>query len=194
MAFGPTIPGETPIDDVSELKIKGITLRSELSQFEARNVLKATVKYLSRRPSKRLAPFDLKWVKKLHKEMFGDVWGWAGRLRTTTLSIGIDPAHAETALFQLVENLRVQQLTTGYTLLDQAVWLHHRAVQIHPFLNGNGRWSRLLSNIWLKQHGSPVVVWPEEAVGETSPVRGEYLDAIRQADQGNFGPLTDLHK
>ncbi len=194
MAFGPTIPGETPIDDVSELKIKGIHLRRELSEYEAKNVLKATVKYLSRKPSKRLAPFDFRWVKKLHTEMFGDVWGWAGRLRTTELTIGIDPAQVETALYEMVENLRAQQLTEMYTLLDQAVWLHHRAVVIHPFPNGNGRWSRLLSNIWLKQHGSQIVAWPEEAVGETSPIRGEYLDAIRRADQFDLGLLTDLHR
>ncbi|HEY1377783.1 MAG TPA: mobile mystery protein B [Gemmataceae bacterium] len=194
MTFGPTIPGETPIDDVSELKIKGLTLRRELNEYEARNVLKAVVKYLSRTPSRRLAPFDLTWVKKLHKEMFGDVWGWAGRLRTTDLTIGIDPAHVETSLYDLVESLRTQPLSADYTLLDQAVWLHHRAVQIHPFPNGNGRWSRLLSNVWLKQHGSPIVAWPEEAVGESSPVRGEYLDAIRKADDFDLEPLTELHR
>lgn len=194
MAFGPTIPGETPIDDVSELKIKGIHLRRELSEHEARNVLKATVKYFSRRPSRWMAPFDLRWVKKLHKEMFGDVWGWAGRLRTTELTIGIDPAHVETALFEMLANLHAQPLTEAYTLLDQAVWLHHRAVAIHPFANGNGRWSRMLSNIWLKQHRSPIVAWPEDAVGETSTVRGEYLNAIRQADQYDIGPLTELHR
>ena len=41
-------------------------------------------------------------------------------------------------------------------LSEQAVLLHHRAVQIHPFENGNGRWSRLLANIWLKKHAHPI--------------------------------------
>ena len=49
----------------------------------------------------------------------------------------------------------------GTSLLDQAVFLHHRAVAIHPFPNGNGRWSRLISNIWLKLHDQPIVRWPE---------------------------------
>jgi Fic-DOC domain mobile mystery protein B len=194
VAFGPTIPGETPIDDVSELKVKGIARRRELNEYEAKNILKAVIKYLSRRPSRRLAPFDFTWVRKLHREMFGTVWGWAGRLRTTVLTIGIDPAHVEPALFELVESLRAQRLTDSYTLIDQATWLHHRAVQIHPFQNGNGRWARLLSNIWLKQHGSPIVVWPEKTVGAVSPIRDEYLDAIRRADQFDLGPLTELHR
>jgi Fic-DOC domain mobile mystery protein B len=194
VALGPTIPGETPIDDVSELKVKGITLRRELSEYEARNVLKAHTKYLSRRPSRRLAPFDYRWLRKLHQEMFGDVWGWAGRLRTTVLTIGIDPSQVEPCLYDTAESLKVQTLSDSYTLLDQAVWLHHRAVQIHPFQNGNGRWARLLSNIWLKQRGSPIVAWPHDAAGEVSPVRDEYLAAIRKADQYDLGPLTELHR
>src|SRR6516164_5558462 len=108
MAFGPTIPGETPIDDVSELKVKGITLRSELNEYEATNILKAVIKYLSRKPSRRLAPIDFAWVRKLHKEMFGDVWGWAGRLRTIELTIGIHAAQVEPALYDMVQNLKAQ--------------------------------------------------------------------------------------
>jgi hypothetical protein len=73
VAFGPTIPGETPIDDVSELKIKGITLRHELNEYEAKNILKAVIKYLAKKPSRRLAPFDLNWLRRLHREMLGAV-------------------------------------------------------------------------------------------------------------------------
>jgi Fic family protein len=32
-------------------------------------------------------------------------------------------------------------------LLEQAMRIHHRTVNIHPFENGNGRWSRMLANI-----------------------------------------------
>jgi Fic-DOC domain mobile mystery protein B len=188
------IPGETPIDDASGLKVGGITLRRELNAYEAENILKPVIKYLSRRPSRRLAPFDYRWIKKLHWEMLGDVWDWAGNLRTTELTIGIDPIQLDPSLYEMVQNLKAQQLSDSYTLLDQSVWLHHRAVQIHPFPNGNGRWSRLLSNIWLKQNGSPIVEWPEVAVGDVSTVRDEYLNAIQRADRCDFGPLTELHR
>jgi fido (protein-threonine AMPylation protein) len=126
--------------------------------------------------------------------MLGDVWGWAGRLRRTVLTIGIDPAQVEPALYDMVVSLQVQRLTDSYPLIDQATWLHYRAVQIHPFQNGNGRWARLLSNIWLKQRGGPIVKWPEETVGAVSPIRDEYLEAIRRADQFDLGPLTELHR
>ena len=66
MAIWVPIPGETPIDDLSGLKIKGITTRSELNYFEARNITRAVLKYLSRKPSRRLAPFDLSWSIRSH--------------------------------------------------------------------------------------------------------------------------------
>lgn len=187
------IPGETPIDDISQLLIPGITLRSELNAYEAENIRKAIVKYLSSRPSIKTAKFDVSWCRKLHQEMFGDVWGWAGSFRTSELTIGIPSHLVETSLHDLLENLKVWN-NTGMSLLEQAVRLHHRAVQIHPFTNGNGRWSRLLANIWLMQQRHLLTVWPEQHVGEVSIIRQEYLAAIKEADQGYMEPLLVLHQ
>ncbi|MBN2211295.1 MAG: hypothetical protein JW709_07855, partial [Sedimentisphaerales bacterium] len=74
------IPGATPPADISGMKIKGVTTRSRLYEYEYRNTLKAIYKYLSGKPSRRMAPFTLAWALKLHKEMFGDVWAWAGKI------------------------------------------------------------------------------------------------------------------
>jgi len=82
------IEGETPIDP-SDLIIKSIKTRSQLLPYEAENVRKATVKYLAARPSTRSAPFNYSWLLKLHEEMFGDVWKWAGKQRDRNLSLGI---------------------------------------------------------------------------------------------------------
>jgi len=97
------------------------------------------------------------------------------------------------SLSALLEDLRSWP-GFGHPLETQAVRLHHRAVQIHPFVNGNGRWARLLSNIWLKLHGAPIVAWPDRVSGEVSEIRDEYLAAIRAADAGDHPPLLDLHR
>jgi len=193
MLFGKAIPGETPIDDASGLKVKGIITRRELSACEAENIRKATVKYLAARPSRRSARFDLVWVRRLHREMFGDVWKWAGTFRTAPLNIGVPAHEIEHRLQVLLDNLHSWG-GFGVEPVVQAARLHHAAVFIHPFLNGNGRWSRLLANIWLRLHRHPATLWPEEAVGESSPIRDEYLDAIRAADDGDEGPLVALHR
>jgi len=73
----------TLFDDVSGLllpKNKAYTLK-EVHEKEAENIAKATIKYLSAPPSKKEAPFTYGWMLDLYKEMFGDVWDWAGKLR-----------------------------------------------------------------------------------------------------------------
>jgi Fic family protein len=81
----------------------------------------------------------------------------------------------------------------GMTGIEQTARLHHRAFLIHPFLNGNGRWARLLANIFQKQSLNTVTLWPEETVGNASVIRDEYLAAVRAADYGNYEPLIALH-
>jgi Fic-DOC domain mobile mystery protein B len=186
------LPGETPID-VSGLKRKGISTRSELNRAEAENIRKAVVKYLAAKPSRRSAPFTLSWVKRLHKEMFGDVWKWAGEFRKENLNIGGDWHQVPLQLQALLDDLRFWE-ELGICWLDQAARLHHRAVLVHPFPNGNGRWARLLANIWLKRHGQSITEWPEETIGSSSVIRGEYIAAIQAADQGDEGPLREIHR
>lgn len=182
---------ETPID-VSGLKRKSIGTRAELNRAEAENIRKVVVKYLAARPSKRSAPLTLSWVKTLHKQMFGDVWNWAGQFRTENLGLGCDwhqvPAQLQTLLDDLAfwSDLEIPRL-------DQAVRLHHRAARIHPFADGNGRWARMLANLWLKRFDHPITRWPEETSGETSVIRREYLDAIRACDAGDEVGLRSLH-
>jgi Fic family protein len=72
--------------------------------------------------------------------------------------------------------------------------LHHQAVQIHPFENGNGRWSRTLANIWLHLHGHELIQWPGAALSEESKVRADYLAAIKAADNHDYQPLFALHQ
>ena len=192
MAAWNPIPGETPID-ISGLKLTDVTNRRELSIVEAENVRKAIVKYLGGSLTRRMAKFDLSWMLKLHLEMFGDVWKWAGQTRKINLNLGSPWHQVPIQLQRLCDDLDYWK-TNWPDVTEQAAHLHHRAVQIHPFQNGNGRWSRLLANIWLKLHRQPLTDWPEEVIGSTSLVRDEYLAAVRAADEGDDTRLIDLHR
>jgi fido (protein-threonine AMPylation protein) len=77
---------------------------------------------------------------------------------------------------------------------ELAVRLHHRVVKIHPFRNGNGRHSRLLADVLLERHfGLPPFTWGGNAqLGNSDPNRQTYLDGLRAADKGNYGPLRKL--
>lgn len=63
--------------------------------------------------------------------------------------------------------------------------LHNDFERIHPFLDGNGRAGRLLLNLLLVRLGyPPAIVFKNE--------RTKYLDAMRKADKGEYGPLGEL--
>jgi len=191
MPFFQPIPGETPLTDVSELKIKGILYRSQLNKVESTNITKALSRYFGGTLTRSEAPFDYAWFLRLHREMFEEVWGWAGRLRTSVTNIGIEPRFIEQKLYELSLNL---PYWVNEPLLKQAVMLHHQAVHIHPFENGNGRWSRALANLWLYLHGHEPTDWPGTVLSEESAVRGEYIEGIKAADKGNYGLLLALHE
>jgi Fic family protein len=127
--------------------------------------------------------------------MLGSIWNWAGEIRTTRKNIGVSPeiATAELGVISIESEKRHRE--TGELVIATAAEFHHRAVWVHPFEDGNGRWARLLANIWLMQHDQPVTIWPATDLRDTeSPIRGEYIAAMKQADLRNYGPLIDLHK
>jgi len=193
MAKWTPIPGETPID-ASGLIPKYVKNREQLSLVEAESILQATIKYLAAKPTGRQAPFTLKWIYRLHHDMFGKVWKWAGKRRQTELNLGVRPHQIDGMLQILLDDLAFWRDKTKMPIIEQAARLHHRSVLIHPFENGNGRWSRMLANIWLKQNGQPITAWPDQAINRSSVIREEYIKAIRTADVGDYKPLFTLHR
>ena len=186
--------GETPYEDLSgfkHFKKYPHPTRLDIDELEEENVLQATLKYLSKKPSSKIARFDFDWFLRLHKEMFGNVWDWAGALRTQNTQIGLDKLQIREALQGLSKD--IPEWPTYFDDPNEiAARIHHRAVYIHPFRNGNGRWSRLLANIWLKQNDHGVTEWP--VVADVSAIRHDYLNAVRAADNGDFHPLINLHR
>lgn len=63
--------------------------------------------------------------------------------------------------------------------------VHNDFERIHPYLDGNGRTGRLLLNLLLVRLGyPPAIVFKNE--------RTKYLDAMRKADKGDYGPMGEL--
>ncbi len=182
---------DTPFDG-SGLLLDHIKTRAELDDAEFRSISKVYLKYLSAKPSKRRAPFSYAWLLELHSEMFGQIWSWAGKIRTTEKTIGIAPEHIPMRLGGLC--LDIESWPPNEQLFN-AVTIHHKAVLIHPFENGNGRWARLLANIWLRRAGHAIVEWPQAELEENiHPLRCEYVEALRKADNYDLGPLIELHR
>ncbi|CAC9620326.1 hypothetical protein, partial [uncultured Gammaproteobacteria bacterium] len=74
---------------------------SEIYFFEAQNILKASLDYWGGVPNKKSASLDTDFFLKLHKEMFGNVWDWAGKIRTVELNFGVKAYLVSTELKKL---------------------------------------------------------------------------------------------
>lgn len=190
------IDDATPLDDISGLKLPSDKVYSlkEIYVAEANNIALATLKYLSAPPSKKVAPFSYKWLSSLHEEMLGNVWDWAGKFRQVELSIGIKAYQVPTALKELSNDIAYWDKNKTFDIYETAARIHHRAVQIHPFKNGNGRWSRMLANIYLRQNGSMPVKWQEDLLSIENLRRDEYIKALKAADNGDYASLIEMHK
>jgi Fic-DOC domain mobile mystery protein B len=190
------IDDATPLDDVSGLKLPKNKVYSlkQIYEYEAQNIAKATIKYLSAPPSKKEAPFTYAWMMDLHSEMFGDVWDWAGKLRQIELSIGVQAYLVPMELKNLCDDIAYWDTNKTFDVFETATRIHHRAVQIHPFKNGNGRWSRMLANIYLRQHEKMPVRWQEDLLAKENPKRSEYIKALKKADNGNYCELIEMHR
>ncbi len=66
--------------------------------------------------------------------------------------------------------------------------MHERLVTIHPFIDGNGRTSRLLMNLILLQHGYPIAILKGD-----SDNRLRYYNALEKAQaENNKQPFIDF--
>ncbi|MCW8895995.1 mobile mystery protein B [Sulfurimonas sp.] len=189
------IDDATPLDDTSGLKLSSLKSYSleEIYIKEAQNIANATLKYLSAKPTKKDAPFSYEWLTTLHHEMFSDVWEWAGKLRHIELSIGIKAYLIPVELKKLSDDIAYWNKNKTFDTYETATRIHHRAVQIHPFQNGNGRWSRMLANIYLRQNGLMPVRWQEDLLAKENSKRDDYIKALKKADNGDYADLIQMH-
>ena len=181
----------TPLttEEKNGLKLKWITLRSELNEAEARNIAQAQLWLAS---NKKKDVCSDTFLRNLHKKMFGDVWVWAGEYRTTERNIGVAPYQIPIKLMQLFDDLKFWRDNKTYSNHEIAVRLHHRLVQIHPFPNGNGRVSRLMADLVLQKLDGKTLYWGDTNLVNVSEVRSKYIDALRKADAGDYTDLLNF--
>ena len=185
-------PGATPLDaeDLEGLLPRYITTRAELNDAEFKNISEGPKKYFL---SRRKFQFTISNLYKIHKEMFGNVWKWAGKKRKTEKNIGVDKTQIDVELKKLMDDLEYW-LEQNMDIVEISARLHHRLVFIHPFNNGNGRWARFIVNLFLKDHLGSYLDFPEDELLLLTTIRKSYISALREADGLNYKPLIDLHK
>ena len=181
--------GATPLDpdELAGLKFTHIQTRGELDQVEQVNIQDGL---LWLRKQKKPDVLSETFIKRLHKEMLGEVWEWAGTFRKTEKNIGVAPEQIAVSLRNLLDDVRFWIEHKTYSAREIGLRFHHRLVQIHLFPNGNGRHARIMTDALLeKTMNEKRIHWGDANLQNAGENRDEYIAALGQADAGNYQPL-----
>lgn len=183
------IEGNTLTLRETQIVLEGITVggKSIKEHLEAINHEKAIL-YLDELVKDK-QPITEWNIKNIHQLILKEIDSEnAGKYRRENVTIkgGTHIPSDYIILPELMEKLIVNYKTWDkYHPIIQAVLLHGELVKIHPFVDGNGRTSRLIMNLDLMNHGyNPVIIKKEK--------RLEYYDALDKAH--TIGDYTDFIK
>ena len=123
----------------------------------------------------------------LHKE--------AGQYRSVPVEVGglIPPMPDDVVplMNDFVDSINTNwQSTDALTLATYALW---RINYIHPFRNGNGRTARAVCYYILCVKSGGLLPGRTNLIELLRAHRAEYVDALREADNGDFTPLFLLN-
>lgn len=175
---------ETQIVIEEGLTVGGHSLREHL---EATNHAHAFDELL--RLVEGAAPITGDTILWLHSLVLHDLNEMAGKWRQQPVYIrGSDlrPPPAERVPALMMQWVAwLEQEGQAYHPLVRAAIAHHGFVGVHPFIDGNGRVSRLLLNFMLLRDGYVPAFLLREW-------KGRYLQALHAADYGNYTSLVQL--
>lgn len=88
------------------------------------------------------------FIRDLHTQLFGPIWQWGGRPRQLELNIGVAPELIAVELRNTLDSIAWRwEHTDDWTPCQLGIAVHAETVRIHPFVDGNGRTTRLLADL-----------------------------------------------
>jgi Fic-DOC domain mobile mystery protein B len=186
--------GATPLstEEMEGLKLAHVTTQRELNHLEQANIEMGLL-WLNRQRTPEILTDH--FVRKLHKNLFGDVWQWAGSYRWTEKNIGVDPMQISAQVRNLMGNAQYWVENNTYEPVEAAVRFHHKLVYIHPFPNGNGRHARILADTLMKNaYKREPINWSGDYKLQqmSRERRKQYIAALMAADGKDYKLLFDF--
>ncbi len=182
----------TPLEyeEMKGLLLTHITTHAELNRWEMDNINKA-YNWLDKLKHKNILNED--FICLLHKQMFGNIWKWAGKFRKSEKNVGISWVEIPVELKMLCDDAEVWIEFSTYSPDEIAARFHHRLVFIHPFANGNGRHARLLADLILEKiFFAPSFSWGGKNLTKQGEILSAYIKALKSADNHDYSLLMEF--
>jgi Fic-DOC domain mobile mystery protein B len=183
-SIGPEPTDATPIEeeDLQGLIPNFVTTRADLNRVEFDNI--STALPWGIRQARALGPdglLEYGFLMKLHHQMFGDVWKWAGTTRRRISNIGSLPENIVSETRVALDDMKYWHANGIFGIHDRAIRFHCRLVSIHPFANGNGRCTRLMADLYLVANGESMFTWGSKSIDVDGDARKRYIVALVKA-------------
>lgn len=135
-------------------------------------------------------PFDLTYLRNLHRQLFGEIYPWAGDVRTTDISKGTTRFCTADRIVREAERIMRELDRLDPSSLPRAEVIRYVSETfgelnlVHPFREGNGRTLRLFFEHFLVFNGY--------AVDWSRVERDEWLAACIAAVHCRYEPLEAI--
>jgi cell filamentation protein len=137
-------PYTDPVTGVLHNKL-GLRTADELEAAE-REITHAALILLRESPVR--ATWDLAHLCTIHRRIFGDIYEWAGQIRTVAIAKGslfCLPQYIEPAAADIFATLRAENFLRGLErrlFIERLAYFLGEVNAVHPFREGNGRTQR----------------------------------------------------
>ena len=179
-------PYEDPVTGVLYNKL-GLGTAAELEAAE-REITHSALILLDETPVP--ASYDLPHLRAIHKRIFGDIYEWAGQLRTVAIAKGAMfclPQYIESSSTVIFRELRGEEFLGGLgrdAFIRRLAYFLGEVNALHPFREGNGRTQRAFFGQLARDAGY-TLAW-------------QHLDAARNVEasaaimRGDPAPMRDM--
>ena len=161
----------------------GITDSAELAREEEKISKKKAVRLFESGALDALPVGTFAGLKAIHEYLFGDIYGFAGKIRTINLAKGNFRFAPLIYLEAALANIDRMPQSTYDEIIEKYVEMNIA----HPFREGNGRSTRIWLDLMLKKGIGQVVDWSKVDKGdyllamERSPIKDTEIKVLLKA-------------
>ena len=142
--------------------VKKLDIRTQELLTEAESVL-VTSCSVKLEKTMMFENVDFDYYKNLHRQMFSDLYDWAGTVRKINISKkgtvfckASDIERMGTLKFEQLKKQKFLKEMKNDEFLDELTDLYHELNMLHPFREGNGRTLRLFVTLLVRNTGRDI--------------------------------------
>ena len=193
MDDGLTTTGAPPDDVMADLVHSGLLdpRAREAAELEALAHVYDTYVFRGKRKTPGTGWFTESFIRRVHADMLGDIWKWAGKYRTEYWAVGVEPHLIPEEVQMLCRDFAAWDAPdSSMPILEIGARVQNRLTRIHAFKKGNGKHACLLTDIYLRSRRHPIPKWPQfDAMEHGDKMREQYIFAMIRADEDYYEEL-----